>query len=122
MHGTFRPGTGPDEQAAAALDQVADEAVQLTGYASAAAAYERAAHLSLDDASRYRRLLRAADAASHAGQITRGLALLDAADERPLDDPPSRMAAAGIRCRLMFARGEMDAALDIARKTADLTG
>ena len=112
---------GPDEDAAAALEKVADEAGLLSGYGSAAAAYERAAHLSLDDADRYRRLLRAAEAASHAGQITRGLALLDAAEERPIEDAPSRMTAAGVRCRLMYARGDMDAALDIAQLTASNT-
>jgi DNA-binding CsgD family transcriptional regulator len=113
--------TGPDEEAAAALEMVADEAGLLTGYAAAAAAYERAAHLSLDDANRYRRLLRSAEAASHAGQISRGLALLDVAEERPVDDVPSRLAAAGVRCRLMFARGEMDRALEIARETDEYT-
>ncbi|HEX4432473.1 MAG TPA: LuxR family transcriptional regulator [Frankiaceae bacterium] len=112
---------GPDEETAAALEQVADEAGLLTGYAAAAAAYERAAHLSLDDANRYRRLLRAAEAASYAGQITRGLALLDAAEERPVEDAPTKVAAAGVRCRLVFARGDMEAALAIARKTADHT-
>src|SRR4029079_13165481 len=64
---------GPDETAASALAQAGDRAHARSGYAVAAAAYERAATLSADPA---RLRYRAADAAWLAGQGDRAVSLL----------------------------------------------
>jgi hypothetical protein len=54
---------GPDHRAAAALEGAADTATRRSGFAAAAAAYERAARLSERRPDRLRRLSAAADAA-----------------------------------------------------------
>ena len=59
---------GPDEEAAAALTEAAEEALQRSGYAAAAAALERAARLSADATVGVERLAAAADAAWRAGR------------------------------------------------------
>lgn len=70
--------TGPDAEAAAQLDAAGTRARARSAYATAAAAHERAARLSDDDATRRPRLLAAADAAWLAGQGERADRLLAA--------------------------------------------
>jgi DNA-binding CsgD family transcriptional regulator len=71
--------TGPDEEAARAVQEAGAAAAGRRGYAEAAAAYERAAALSPDPDRAARRLLRASNAHVVAGEISRALAALDAA-------------------------------------------
>lgn len=92
--------TGPDEAVAAALQETAGRARERSGHAAAAAAYERAARLSTDPASRAERLVLAAESASEAGELARARtfaadAARAAADadrvaraNRPGDGPP----------------------------------
>ena len=70
---------GPDEQAAALLEQVAIRAASSSANAVAANAFERAARLSSDDASGVGRLVAAGEAAWLAGQPERARVLLDEA-------------------------------------------
>ncbi|MEU3459003.1 AAA family ATPase [Streptomyces sp. NPDC006733] len=62
---------GPDEATATALEDTAGRARDRSGYAAAAAAFERAARLSTDPAAGTRRLVLAAEAASEAGELDR---------------------------------------------------
>ena len=71
---------GPDEAAAAGLEDSAERARRRGGHAAAAAALERAAELSGDDRERGRRLAAAATAAWLAGQADRAAALVDRAE------------------------------------------
>ncbi|MEU4600104.1 AAA family ATPase [Nocardia sp. NPDC023988] len=59
--------TGPDEEAATALENTADRTRRRTGFHGAVAAYDRAAALSVDSAARVRRLVLAAETATEAG-------------------------------------------------------
>ena len=70
---------GPDVRTAAALERVADTATRRSGFAAAAAAYERAARLSERPEDRLRRLSAAADAAWLAGRTAHALALIEEA-------------------------------------------
>jgi DNA-binding CsgD family transcriptional regulator len=68
---------GPDEQTAAALEATAARADHRGGPAAAAAALERAAALTLDPASRARRMIGAAEYHWEAGRPRRAQLLLD---------------------------------------------
>ncbi|WP_026212149.1 ATP-binding protein [Longispora albida] len=70
-----RAATGTDEALAAELERTAERARERTGYAAAAAGYERAAQLSTDPAAAARRYLLAAEAATEAGDLDRALTL-----------------------------------------------
>ncbi|MGW6729704.1 AAA family ATPase [Nocardia sp. NPDC055029] len=59
--------TGPDEQAATALEHTASRARHRNGFHGAVAAYDRAAALSVDTGARLRRLVLAAETATEAG-------------------------------------------------------
>ena len=87
---------GVDDKVATALDGVAEREQLRSGYASAAAAYERASELSATRESRVQRLIAAADAAWLAGQPARARLLVDRAE--PL------ASEAGARARLLYLR------------------
>jgi DNA-binding CsgD family transcriptional regulator len=70
---------GPDARVADELAAAAGRASHRSGHAAAATAFERAAHLSVDDDSKGARLVAAATAAWDAGQPNRALALLEKA-------------------------------------------
>jgi DNA-binding CsgD family transcriptional regulator len=70
---------GADEIAAEALERAAEAARRRSGFAAAAAAYERAARLSEEKPDRVRRLGAGADAAWLAGRPRRALALIEEA-------------------------------------------
>jgi DNA-binding CsgD family transcriptional regulator len=70
---------GPDENAASALEEVAWTAQTRSGYAAAAAAWQRSATLSSDQDSRSRRCFEAARATWYAGLPRPALNLLDEA-------------------------------------------
>ena len=76
---------GPDEEIAAALDDVADRARRRGAMDVAVAARERAAELSVDPARRGRRLVRGAELAFDLGRPDAADRLLDAAERLPLD-------------------------------------
>lgn len=82
---------GADEVAADALERVAETARKRSGFAAAAAAYERAARLSERKPDRVRRLGAGADAAWLAGRTRRALALIEEALAHT-DDPKRRGA------------------------------
>ncbi|MFI6499927.1 AAA family ATPase [Nonomuraea typhae] len=106
--------TGPDEEAAAGLEAAAGRARERTGYASAVAALERAAHLTPDPERRLRRLTEAAQAAADAGQNGRAGALVGAA-LRLTADPD---ALATLRAKVAFEDGDAQAAYTILIEAA----
>ncbi len=71
--------TGTDNSASAALEQAGIRSRDRSSYATAAAAFERAARLAPDERRRSRLLLEAAEAAWHAGLADRAGQLLDEA-------------------------------------------
>ena len=75
----------PDALIADELERTAERARMRSGHAAAASAFERAAELSEDDASRARRLVAAAGSAWHAGQATRATTLVDRARQQVSD-------------------------------------
>ncbi len=90
---------GPDEAMAAALDAAADRA-QIRGGADAAlAAFERAADLSTDSASRARRLFRAGDLAFDLGRSEHGTELFREAQQLGL--PPHERALASFQVEVI---------------------
>ena len=91
---------GPDEPAAAALEQAAEDARGRGGYAAAAAALERAARLSPDPAVAIGRLAAAADAAWSAGRTDAASALVREALDGPADD--------GLRARALRLHGSIE--------------
>ena len=82
---------GADEVAADALERAAETARKRSGFAAAAAAYERAARLSERKPDRVRRLGAGADAAWLAGRTGRALALIEEALAHTAD--PQRRGA-----------------------------
>ena len=93
-----RAASGPDELAAEELERSAERTLRRSGYGAAAAAFERAAELSPDEAGRSRRLAAAADAAWHGADTARVRALLEAAERLPPPEP-------AVRLRLRYIRG-----------------
>ena len=76
--------TGSDESASAALEQAGTRSRDRSGYATATAAFERAARLADDPERRARLLLQAAQTAWVAGLADRGVSLL--AEARAMTD------------------------------------
>ena len=90
---------GPDAGIADELERTAERARQRSGHAAAATALQRAAELSVDDASRGRRLVAAARAAWQAGHSRRAARLAQQAI--PLADDPR------LRAELLHVQGEI---------------
>lgn len=104
--------TGPDEEAALALERAAERARGRKGYPASAAALQRSAQLTADAAGRTRRLVAAAVAANDAGQpdLTRAfLASCDAVD----GDPVLTARMCELRARLAFDEGSAASAHDL---------
>ncbi|MFI7679527.1 helix-turn-helix transcriptional regulator [Actinophytocola sp. NPDC049390] len=95
--------TGPDEQVAAELESTARRAAARSGYAAAAAAYERAAELTSPGVDRARRLVLAAEAAAEEGDVERMTAL--AADDA--DDPALAVRVMRVRATAAFHAGAL---------------
>ena len=91
---------GPDAGIADELERTAERARQRSGHAAAATALQRAAELSVDDASRGRRLVAAARAAWQAGHSRRAARLAQQAI--PLADDPR------LRAELLHVQGEIE--------------
>ncbi|MFJ2742949.1 AAA family ATPase [Streptomyces sp. NPDC087440] len=100
----------PDEDAAAALEQVADRARARGGAAAAAAFLERAAYLTPDPARRAVRALDSAYAKRDIGAADCALSLLAMAQDGPLDDV-RRADAATLHARISFDRSRDDASV-----------
>jgi DNA-binding NarL/FixJ family response regulator len=109
--------TGPDDEVAAALDDVARRAMRRSGYEEAASTFERAASLSESDETRARRLLAAAGSAWLAGQPARTGAL--AADGRlHTVDPVVAADLDGLRGRAEFHVGSIPSAVRVWTQAA----
>ncbi len=102
---------GPDSQVADELAAAARRASHRSGHAAAATAFERAAHLSVDDESKGMRLVAAATAAWDAGQPNRALALLQEA--RPIvAEPRTRAQLEHVSGVVRFRCGGLPEAFD----------
>jgi DNA-binding CsgD family transcriptional regulator len=101
--------TAPDEKVAAELERTAGEARARSGYAAAAAAYERAVQLGTDLKAQPRRLAAAAEASVEAGDLDHARTL--AARAAPLTtDPVVQARLANVRARADVAQGQLHAA------------
>jgi DNA-binding CsgD family transcriptional regulator len=99
----------PDEEIAAALEQVAADARVRGGHAAAAQAFARAARLSPDAAAKARRLLEAASDEALIGRLDRSSKLLGEALELA-QDPRLRADVQLLRSRTdLWARSPLDA-------------
>src|SRR6266571_674312 len=96
--------TGPDEQVAAELERTAAEARARSGYAAAAAAYERAVQLTADPAAQAGRLTLAAEAAAQIGEFDRARSLAAHAAAQA-NDPVVQATLANVRALADFAQG-----------------
>ncbi|MEV0131935.1 AAA family ATPase [Dactylosporangium sp. NPDC050688] len=104
--------TGPDEEAALALEHAAERARGRKGYPATAAALQRSAQLTADPVRRTRRLVAAAVAANDAGQPDLTRKFLAACD--PIDgDPVLTARVCELRARLAFDEGSAAAAHDL---------
>jgi DNA-binding CsgD family transcriptional regulator len=101
--------TGPDEAVAAELERTAPEAVSRSGYAAAAAAYERAVQLTADPPARAGRLMLAAAAAAQIGEFDRAGDLAARAAVQTAD-PIVQARLANVRAQAHFAQGRLAAA------------
>ena len=90
----------PDEEVASALEAAGVDARTRGGSAAAAAAFERAAELSVDDEARARRQLEAARDLAVSGGFERALALID--------DAVTRTKDALVQADLRRARGHVE--------------
>jgi AAA ATPase domain len=90
---------GPDAPAATALAEVAQRALDRSAYAAAAAAFGRAAQLTVGDNARSELLLSAADAAWLSGAAEQATRLLDEARQRN-DRPRVRVEIEHLRARI----------------------
>jgi DNA-binding CsgD family transcriptional regulator/tetratricopeptide (TPR) repeat protein len=110
--------TGPDEAAAAALDDVAGLTVRKGAPLAAAAAWERAAELSGSAERRFVRLVQAAETALSGGDLERARRLTETV---PDAGPPilrSRMLA--VRGRLNILTGRMTVAQHLLKEAGHL--
>src|SRR5690348_7672919 len=96
---------GTDQEIAAELDATARRASRHSGFAAAAAAFERAAELSPDAAAAARRLLDAAQAAFQAGQPERALACVQRAEQLAAGEHPA--AGTAVPGRAAWLRGQI---------------
>ncbi len=107
----------PDEEVAAELERSAERAGRRGGLASEAIFLARAAELSTDDASRFRRLLSAARAEHFAGSPLRALALLDRT-ARSAAGPLEQAYALWLRGTITFILGDASEATSFRLRAA----
>ncbi len=113
--------TGPDEEVAAELERTAARATARSGYAAAAAAYERAVQLTADPAARASRLVLAAQAAAEIGDFDRTRSLAALAVGQAADTiVQSRLAS--VRALADFAQGRLPTAHRLLVEGAALSG
>jgi DNA-binding CsgD family transcriptional regulator len=111
---------GPDEEAAGALEQAGAVAAGRRAYASASAAFERAAALSAEPARRAGRLFAASQTAAFAGRITQALTLLEEAAGLEVGPAP-RARVQGFRGVLLLWAGRAGPAIELLLGEADRT-
>ena len=111
----------PDESVAAELERSAERSRHRAGYGAVAAAYERAAELTPDAATRATRLVAAAHAAAEAGSFDRAEALAAGAGA-VTDDPVVRAGLARVRAWAEFEHGSARTAGHIYLEGAALAG
>ena len=102
---------GTDQAIADELDASARQAASRSGFATAAAAFERAAELSSDTASRARRLVESGQAAFQAGQPERALACATRAGHLAAGGTTTSGRAAWLRGRIHLRVGRLDEAI-----------
>ncbi|MFB9351728.1 AAA family ATPase [Streptomyces heliomycini] len=112
--------TGPDEQVAAGLEGTARRATERSGYAAAAAAYERAAELTEPGTDRARRLVLAAEAIAEEGDIDRMVELARRA-AASTDDPSLTVRAMRVRAAAAFHHGMLRTARGLLTEAAEPT-
>ncbi|MFI2506192.1 AAA family ATPase [Streptomyces sp. NPDC018972] len=112
--------TGPDEQVAAELEGTARRATERSGYAAAAAAYERAAQLTESGTDRARRLVLAAEAIAEEGDIDR-MVELARHGAASTDDPALTVRAIRVRAAAAFHQGLLRTARRSLTEAAELT-
>src|SRR5450755_2908863 len=113
--------TGPDEAAAAALEQAGARSRDRSAYATATAAYERAGRLAADHGRRGRLFREAAEAGWLAGLADRAVALLDEA-RAVTSDPVMLVEIAALAGHIATRRGPVmrgHAILTAAAERAD---
>ena len=98
--------TGPDEGVAAELERTAAEARARSGYAAAAAAYERAVQLTTDPVAQAGRLTLAAEAVAQIGEFDRARRLAAHAAAQA-NDPIVQARLANVRALADFAQGRL---------------
>jgi len=108
---------GTDPVLADELERSADRSGHRIGFAALAAALERSAQLTVDDALRARRLVRAAGAAWRAGQGDRAAALLDDAENRTGATDHRAMV---LRAQMRKTLAEPGRAVPLLRDAAEL--
>jgi DNA-binding CsgD family transcriptional regulator len=97
---------GPDEEVATELEESAQRAVSVSGYASASSAFERAAQLSGSDERRASRLFLAATAAFNAGNTKRAADLLRVAREVAAADDETQVEIEALSGRVETRHGD----------------
>jgi DNA-binding CsgD family transcriptional regulator len=102
---------GTDQEIAAELDAAARRASRHSGFAAAAAAFERAAELSPDAAAAARRLVAAGQAAVQAGQPERALACAERAEQLAAGGTAVPGQAAWLRGRIQLRAGQLGEAI-----------
>ncbi|MGN9846822.1 AAA family ATPase [Nonomuraea sp. H19] len=112
--------TGADEEAAAALESTAARARERSGHVAAAAAYERAARLSVEPAARAHREALAAEAALEAGDLERARAFGGRAARRLEEAPAVKARIAQVRALADFWQGSYPAAHRLLLDGAEL--
>ena len=114
---------GLDDDVARLLEDVAQQAVGVAGFASAAVALERAAQLSSVETTRQRRYVSASEAAYHAGWSERAQRLLDRGSESPWADVDLELGATVIQSQLESSLGHPRRAYtrlaEVARRLSD---
>src|SRR5262249_55439498 len=110
-----------DEAVAGLLEHAAEVDRERSGYAAAAAAFERAARLTPEPGTRRRRLAAAADASLHAGRLAQARTLAGAALPGE-DDPLARARALPLAARCSTLASEHAAALPGYVEAAALLG
>lgn len=110
---------GPDEVAAAALEEAAGVAIGRRAYAAAADGLERAAGLSPDPSQSVMRLIGGAAAALSAGHATHATALAEEASARA-GDPVARASAEHLLGVITAWGGRVEDALELLERSADV--
>jgi DNA-binding CsgD family transcriptional regulator len=109
---------GPDEEAAAALEEMAGVAASRRAYAVAADALERAARLSEDPARSAPRLLGAGASSLAAGRAPEAAAFAEQASARA-GDPVTRAGAEHLRAVVTLWSGRVAEARELLEASAD---